>query len=111
MLFLSYLLKVKVQSGQISFAQEMNTEIKRANRGASKSSSSLSHEFYQVMVGDPRMTIHGWKQLAEWSIEHSCLSTTQIAQGKEIHAREWEAFCKWVVSEYGDYVKSLDTKR
>ncbi|KAI6911161.1 Metallo-dependent hydrolase [Hortaea werneckii] len=43
-------------------------------RGATKDSLSLSFEFYQVMVGDTRMSVHGWKQLAHWSIQHSCLS-------------------------------------
>ena len=81
-------------------------ENKRANRSV-KSSSSLSHEFYQVMVGDPRMTIHGWKQLAEWSIEHSCLSADEIKRAKDIHARAWEAFCQWIVSEYGDFAYNL----
>ncbi|KAK3073822.1 hypothetical protein LTR53_004228, partial [Teratosphaeriaceae sp. CCFEE 6253] len=32
-------------------------------RGATRDSSSLSYEFYQAMVGDTRMTVHGWKQL------------------------------------------------
>ncbi|KAK5163037.1 uncharacterized protein LTR77_010971 [Saxophila tyrrhenica] len=64
-------------------------------------SSTLSYEFYQVMVGDPRMNIHGWKQLAEWSLEHSCLSPGEIHLAKGIYARQWEAFCQWVVDEYG----------
>ena len=74
-----------------------------ANRGASYDSSSLSHEFYQVLVGDPRMTIHGWKQLAEWSIEHSCLTDSEITYGKKIHAKEWEDFCSWIVENYEAY--------
>lgn len=54
------------------------------------------------MVGDPRMTVHGWKQLAEWSIEHSCLDPTDIKRAQEIFAKDWEAFCQWVVSTYGN---------
>ena len=79
---------------------EKMTETVCTNRGPLRDSSSLSHEFYQVMVGDPRMTIHGWKQLAEWSIEHSCLDERQIRQAKEIHARDWEQFCKSIVEKY-----------
>jgi adenosine deaminase CECR1 len=60
------------------------------------------------MVGDPRMNIHGWKQLAEWSLEHSCLSDDEISQAKAIHARDWDAFCQWVVSTYKGYADSLD---
>ncbi|RCI16655.1 hypothetical protein L249_3296 [Ophiocordyceps polyrhachis-furcata BCC 54312] len=35
--------------------------------------STLSHDFYQVMVGKADMDLFGWKQLALWSIEHACL--------------------------------------
>lgn len=70
------------------------------DRGATYDSSSLSYEFYQVMVGDPRMTVHGWKQLAEWSIEHSCLEDDEIARALDIFHREWEDFCAWIVREF-----------
>ena len=59
------------------------------------------------MVGDPRMTIHGWKQLAEWSLEHSCLDHKQKQEAKKIHSRDWEQFCQWVVDEYGAYADAL----
>ena len=72
--------------------------------GPPSDSSSLSHEFYQVMIGDPRMTVHGWKQLAEWSIEHSCLSPAEIREAKQIHAEDWRSFCMWVVENYGTYL-------
>ena len=62
------------------------------------------------MVGDPRMTIHGWKQLAEWSIEHSCLDERQIRQAQEIHAREWEQFCNWIVEKYGAEVDGVNER-
>ena len=86
---------------------EIEPKIKCANRRSVEFSSYLSHEFYQVMVGDPRMTIHGWKQLAEWSIEHSCLSPTEIKGAKKIHAAAWEAFCQWIVSTYGSEADAL----
>jgi adenosine deaminase CECR1 len=53
------------------------------------------------MVGAPSMTVHGWKQLAEWSIEYSCLSPTDQAAAIDIFHREWEAFCLWIDAEYG----------
>ena len=53
------------------------------------------------------MTVHGWKQLAQWSIEHSCLGADDMEKAKEIHARDWEEFCEWVVSEYGEHAASL----
>ncbi|KAK6441271.1 hypothetical protein LTR95_002512 [Oleoguttula sp. CCFEE 5521] len=63
--------------------------------------SSISHEFYQVMVGDPRMTLHGWKQLAEWSLEHACLTESEVARGLQILRADWEIYCQWIVDTYG----------
>ena len=54
------------------------------------------------------MTIHGWKQLAEWSIEHSCLTPKEIEEAKHIHGKEWQVFCEWVVSEFSGYAESLN---
>lgn len=53
------------------------------------------------------MNIHGWKQLAEWSIEHSCLTEAERAQGLKIFCREFEAFCQWIVDTYGEYANGL----
>lgn len=52
------------------------------------------------MVGDTRMTVHGWKQLAEWSIEHSCLTDDEIKRALSLFRRDWAAFCAWIVREY-----------
>lgn len=80
-----------------------HTETSLTNTGNASDSSSLSYEFYQVLVGDPRMNLHGWKQLAQWSIEHSCLTKEEVKRGKAIHAQEWEVFCNWIVETYGEY--------
>ncbi|KAH7038925.1 cat eye syndrome critical region protein 1 [Macrophomina phaseolina] len=70
--------------------------------------ADMNHEFYQVMVGTPTMSIHGWRQLAKWSIEHSCLKHEEIEDGLRFFGERWESFCEWVVTEYGDYARSLD---
>lgn len=80
----------------------------RLTRGAAEFSSSVSHEFYQVMVGSTAMNLHGWRQLAEWSLEYSCLSVEEQKQGLKILRREWEKACEWIVAEYGSYADSLD---
>lgn len=59
------------------------------------------------MAGDPRFSLHGWKQLVEWSFEHACLSVEQQKEGREYFAEDWEAFCEWIVEEYGTYAESL----
>jgi hypothetical protein len=72
--------------------------------------NSVSHEFYQVMVGSPSMNLHGWRQLCEWSIQYSCLSNEEKQQAFKIFWREWETFCKWVVTEYGPHAETLDVQ-
>ncbi|KAF2774235.1 Metallo-dependent hydrolase [Teratosphaeria nubilosa] len=72
-------------------------------RGATTETLPLSYEFYQVMVGDTRMTIHGWKQLALWSIEHSCLTKQERERAFKIFESDWEEFCHNVVAKYTAY--------
>ncbi|XXG95465.1 jun-like transcription factor [Hypoxylon texense] len=48
--------------------------------------STLSHDFYEVMVGNQNMNLYGWHQLALWSIEHSCLSPVE----RERMLVEWQ---------------------
>jgi adenosine deaminase CECR1 len=64
----------------------------------------MSHEFYQIMVGSPTISIHSWKQLALWSLEYSCLSDEEKQRGEQIFMKAWEAFCGYVVKEYGTLV-------
>jgi adenosine deaminase CECR1 len=59
------------------------------------------------MVGDPKMTIHGWKQLAEWSLEHACLDDEQLRQAQLTFLRDWDTFCKWIVDTYEVEVSEL----
>ncbi|KAF4308371.1 Adenosine/AMP deaminase [Botryosphaeria dothidea] len=70
--------------------------------------ADMNHEFYQVMVGTPTMSVHGWRQLAEWSIKYSCLRSDQLEEGLKIFRKRWEDFCEWIVREYGRYADTLD---
>ncbi|KAF1943731.1 Metallo-dependent hydrolase [Clathrospora elynae] len=65
-------------------------------------SNSMGHEFYQIMVGAPTMSLYSWKQLARWSIEYSCLSNEEKVEGQAILDRSWKVFCEGVVKDYGD---------
>ncbi|KAL5114127.1 hypothetical protein ACEQ8H_007971 [Pleosporales sp. CAS-2024a] len=71
-------------------------------------SNSMSHEFYQIMVGAPTISLYSWKQLARWSLEYSCLSVAEIQQGQTILASDWKLFCKFVKDEYGPLVVDND---
>ncbi|KAF2844598.1 Metallo-dependent hydrolase [Plenodomus tracheiphilus IPT5] len=62
--------------------------------------NSMSHEFYQVMVGTPTMSLYGWKQLARWSLDYSCLSAEDKVEGHRLFDKDWNTFCKRVVKEY-----------
>lgn len=68
--------------------------------------SRLSHDFYQIMAGKSDMTLHGLRQLAEWSIEHSCLEDDRKAEVRRDWEAMWDSFCRWVVKEYANVVES-----
>ena len=60
----------------------------------------MNHEFYQIMVGAPTMSLYSWKQLASLSIEYSCLNSDQIKRGLSILEESWRTFCKDIVDKY-----------
>jgi adenosine deaminase CECR1 len=70
--------------------------------------SSLSHDFYQVMIGSESMSLLGWKQLAKWSVEHSCMAATERDIVTAEWSRRWEDFCQWIVDEYGPKLKDWE---
>jgi len=65
-------------------------------------SSTLSHDFYQVMIGSQQMSLHGWRVLAEWSIEYSCMDKPDQALVTKQFTKKWNEFCQWIIDEYGD---------
>ncbi|KAL1606384.1 hypothetical protein SLS60_003787 [Paraconiothyrium brasiliense] len=65
-------------------------------------SNSMSHEFYQIMVGSPTISVHSWKQLALWSLEYSCLTETEKTTAEGFFKDAWTEFCDWVYDTYGD---------
>lgn len=54
------------------------------------------------------MNLHGWRQLAEWSLEYSCLNHDEKERGMNIFRREWEKACERIITEYGAHADSLD---
>jgi adenosine deaminase CECR1 len=80
--------------------------------------SSLSHDFYEVMIGRENMNLFGWKQLIKWSIEHSCLEdyTREYTVHKSVRTRSrreraefesmwnarWTEFIDWINMEFKD---------
>lgn len=66
------------------------------------SSNSMNHEFYQIMVGAPTMSLYSWKQLARWSLEYSCLSRKEIEDGLKIFDGTWRTFCQLIVDVCDD---------
>lgn len=70
-------------------------------------SSTLSHQFYQVMVGKDSFGLKGWKKLMIHSINHSVWNNAQ--DRKEV-MDEWEAkyveFVQSVAKNYGPRQKA-----
>ena len=54
------------------------------------------------------MTLHGWRQLATWSIEYGYLSEDEKAKAFEYLANDWEIYCQWIIDTYRDDANSLD---
>lgn len=54
------------------------------------------------MAGKRDMTLHGLRQLAEWSIEHSCLEPERRDKIHREWEEMWDAFVQWIIKEYGD---------
>ncbi|EGX94640.1 adenosine deaminase [Cordyceps militaris CM01] len=63
--------------------------------------SSLSHDFYQVLIGKADMSLYGWKQLVLWSMEHACLDDGERGAILQQWERMWDDFLQWVVATYG----------
>jgi hypothetical protein len=71
-------------------------------------SNSMAHEFYQILVGVPSMSLHSWKQLARWSIGYSCLLDREKARGHKILNRECHNFCQDIVNNYSVIMSEND---
>lgn len=52
------------------------------------------------MVGKDDMTLHGWRQLIEWSLDHACMSESERAKVRETWGKEWDGFITWVIDTY-----------
>ncbi|KAL8296157.1 hypothetical protein RB601_003626 [Gaeumannomyces tritici] len=62
--------------------------------------SSLSHDFYQVFVGRDDFTLHGWRQLIEWSLEHARLDKKEYNKVYDEWEKLWDEFLDWILETY-----------
>ena len=46
------------------------------------------------------MTLHGWRQLIEWSIEHSCMDDRERKEVETAWLGMWEKFCRDIICHY-----------
>ena len=53
------------------------------------------------MIGKDDMTLHGWRQLIEWSLEHSRMSDDERAEVKKKWQDRWDEFLRWMNTKYG----------
>ncbi|KAG7117596.1 Adenosine deaminase AGSA like protein [Verticillium longisporum] len=66
--------------------------------------STLSHDFYQFMVGRQDTTLFGWKQLIQWSIKHACMEDKQRNKVTAVWEGLWETFLDKVIEQYSDLI-------
>lgn len=75
--------------------------------------STLSHDFYQVMVGKKSMGLYGWKQLIMWSLEHACLDDEEREEILERWKILWREFLINVINwdrKRGDSASAVEEK-
>jgi adenosine deaminase CECR1 len=52
------------------------------------------------MVGKADMTLHGWRQLIEWSLQHSCMEDSLRAEAERRWEGLWDKFLDAVIDEF-----------
>lgn len=64
------------------------------------------------MIGKPDMTLFGWKQLIEWSLEHACMSPAEQQEVRRAWEARWERFLDEAIEEFGalDSSSAVDEK-
>lgn len=55
------------------------------------------------MIGKPDMTLWGWKQLIEWSLEHSCMSASEHQDVRRAWEARWEKFLDEAIEEFREF--------
>ncbi len=49
------------------------------------------------MAGKSDMTLHGLRQLVEWSLQHSCMEPELMQEVRESWETMWDEFCQRIV--------------
>ena len=64
--------------------------------------STLSHDFYQYLVGrragTKKTTLRQCRQLVEWSIEYACMERAERERVLVEWELRWEEFLRWLLS-------------
>lgn len=60
------------------------------------------------MIGAESMSLQGWKQLAKWSLEHSCMNPEQLMSVTAEWNSRWDTFCQWIITEYGPMMENWE---
>ena len=58
------------------------------------------------MAGKSDMTLHGLRQLVEWSIQHSCMEPELMQEVRKSWETMWTDFCQRIVD--GDFTFQED---
>ena len=53
------------------------------------------------------MNLHGWRQLIEWSIQHSCMTAVERASAEAVFRNEWAKFVDRTLETYEGYALNL----
>lgn len=62
------------------------------------------------MIGSESMSLQGWKQLAKWSLEHSCMTPEELENVTAEWNKRWDEFCYWIVDTYRSRLQNWEPK-
>jgi adenosine deaminase CECR1 len=48
------------------------------------------------MAGKTDMTLFGWKQLIQWSLEHACIDPEARREMTRQWEKHWDVFTRWI---------------
>jgi hypothetical protein len=64
------------------------------------------------LIGSKNQSLFGWKVLAKWSLEYSCLSTkghlSEMSKEMAVWETSWVDFYKWIISTHLDEAAAFD---
>ena len=60
-------------------------------------------------MGTNNLSLLGLRVIAEWSIEHSCMSSAMREIAAKGFEEAWIGFCQWIVDTHSEIAERVET--